>query len=154
MANFIKKYKLNQDIDLFKPQIYELISNKKFSPDVTLAAPDTYWTDLSHYSIDEIINIVESSIQQRVQKNIWFWDYKSAKDLHIHIDDTDPIDTVIVPILGSFELSIWDDELGTNKLESVVYHPGDIISFSNSTHWHSGKVLTETRQSLHLYLEK
>jgi len=158
MGNIIQKYKLAEDINVFKLQIYDLLPNKSFLPDATLAAPGSYWTDFTNSNTDDIISVIEESLQQRIKKEIWFWDYKDAKTLAIHKDHNEfgngTVNTCVIPIIGSFELSIWDDEEGTNKLDSLIYHPGELIAFPNSQYFHSGNVLSKTRQSLHVYLNE
>jgi hypothetical protein len=169
----LKPWRLNNldyDLDKLQSHINEITnwSNSPFSWPIK----DSKWVDVSKLLDFSIIESIENTINTKIKKNsYWIWYYNTSKTLSPHLDK--PFNgckySIIVPIIGDFELtayadtkSIYNWQPGVEEsvdisqltvVDKVNYTPGQFLLLNNTVYPHSG-IATETdRITLHLYLE-
>lgn len=122
----------------------------------TSRTPGAVWCDVSSFLDVSIRQQLSASVGRPLHSTFWICDYRDCKDLEIHRDNPgneytiDSRFTIIMMLDGVFEMTIWSDDQIT-VLDKAVIHPGEYIVLNNSQYYHSGKVLSGQKLTLHAY---
>ena len=144
------------DFLAMRSRVREQIANEVRWEPATARTPGAVWCDVS--------NILDSTVRQQLSVCVgrplhsifWLCDYRGCKDLEIHRDNPgneytiDSRFTIIMMLDGVFEMTIWSDDQ-KDPIDKAVIHPGEFIVLNNSQYYHSGKVLSGNKLSLHAY---
>lgn len=118
-------------------------------------APGTTWCFLR--LPEEIHDKIELSVNCPVYGDYYIWNYLNIKDLLIHKDSNEPGNARSIvgclPLIGEFETYIYSDTDLQNPIDVCRYGPGEVLILNNMKYNHGGRVLGETRLSLHFYLD-
>jgi|TARA_B110000908_G_C10038406_1_gene350642 hypothetical protein len=169
----LERWRLNNldyDLDKLQSHINE-INNWSDSP-FSWPIKDSKWVDVSETLDINLINVVENTINTTIKKNnYWLWYYNTSKVLKPHLDKkfNGCKYSIIVPIVGDFELTAYidhnnlynwvpgvEEDIDVDQLtvvDKISYRPGQFLLLNNTVYPHGG-ISTETnRITLHLYLE-
>lgn len=118
-------------------------------------APGSKWC--FYDSSAELVSKLEEGLGLKVYPELFLWDYKDTKILKIHRDKNDPNHfrpiVGILPLVGEFETHVYDRTDFAKPLDTCVYGPGEFLILNNTKYFHGGKVLSDTRISMHFYFD-
>jgi|TARA_B110000503_G_scaffold68729_1_gene107345 hypothetical protein len=163
-------YNLDYNLDKLKSHINEI--SKWIDSPFTWPIKDSKWVDVSDILDINLINVVENTIGTTIKKtNYWLWYYNTSKELKPHLDKyfNNCKYSIIVPIIGDFELTSYldhnnlynwepgiEEDIDVNQLtvvDKISYKPGQFLLLNNTVYPHSGIAKEPNRITLHLYLE-
>ena len=159
----LRKYKF--DLDEFQSHIDEVMTTKKQwlraapdKPDATWSygIDDRLWSNIGDALDPSFIQKLSESVDCELYDTFWITDYKGCTELKMHKDKPgneypiDPRFTCIMELDGIFELPIWDDDQET-LIDTARIEPGDILCLNFSDFYHSGRVVSGNKVSLHFY---
>jgi hypothetical protein len=155
LKDWFLKQKLNFDLDLLKSEVMPKIEHAEWSDARYNQAPGTKWCLLS--LTGPLVTQIEESIAFPVYPDFYIWNYGEVKELLIHKDGNDPGDSRsivgCIPLIGDFECQVYSEHDHTQPMDACRYGPGDVLILNNTKYHHGGRVLSETRLSLHFYLD-
>ena len=152
----IKNVDWNVDNNSDKPKLAreEQVEVKAYA-DANGDAPGSMWCTL--YLSDYWVSQIEATCGCKVYPEFYLWNFLKYKKLHLHKD----VNTFgygrnsagVIPIQEEFIINIHDDSKEHNIVHRQQYGPGKVLLLNNTEYFHSGDVISDTRISLHFYLD-
>ena len=153
IKDWFHKESLSVDISEIKDEILPMFKDQVWSPCDYDQAPGSEWI-LLHFQ-DKLIRKLELGTGYEIYPDFYIWNYREIKTLKIHKDTNTPGDSRqivgVIPLIGDFEVNVYDDSDLSKPIDSCSYGPGDFLILNNTKYYHGGRVLSETRVSLHFY---
>ncbi len=134
----------------------EHIDNDVLWAPATSRTPGAVWCDISGILDPTVRQQLSDCVGRSLHSTFWLCDYRDCTDLEIHRDNPgneytiDSRFTIIMMLDGVFEMTIWSDNQ-KNVIDKAVIRPGEFIILNNSQYYHSGKVLSGNKLTLHAY---
>jgi len=155
IKDWFHKSPLEEGFSLIQAQILAMIPGATWNPCHPGQAPGSFWC---HLIIDKELKLkIEELINYRVYPDFYIWNYKNIKKLKVHRDTNDRGHSRevsgILPLIGDFKTEVYHEDDLTSPIDNCVYGPGEVLFLNNTRYYHGGDVLSETRLSLHFYLD-
>lgn len=155
IQDWFHKDRISGDFTELTSTILPLLETVEWFDSHPSQAPGSKWCHLQLQ--DSFKEKLEAATRYKIFPDFYIWNYGDIKALKIHKDVNErgelrPVAGVI-PLIGRFETHAYLDEDLINPIDKCAYGPGEVLYLHNSKYFHGGRVLSDTRISLHFYFD-
>ena len=155
VKDWFHKEPLNLDINELRSKVLPLLDRESWSDCHYSQAPGSKWILLNFEQ--PLLESIEKATGLNIYPDFYIWNYFNVKKLKVHRDTNDWGEfrqiAGSIPLVGEFEIQVYNEDDFNKPFDSCVYGPGDFLLLNNTKYYHGGKVLSDTRISMHFYFD-
>lgn len=155
IKDWFHKLPLGFPVNELRDHILPRLETATWSPSRYSQAPGTDWCLLA--LPEDLRQKIADHSGFPIFPDFYVWNYRKEKRLLVHKDGNDPGEfrniVGVIPLIGDFICEVYSEEDHTSPFDQIQYGPGDLLILNNTKYFHGGRVLSETRLSLHFYLD-